>query len=105
VDNPRELDEFAVKLMHEAGKVRGLAAHEAALPGRIDFESPGALRLFANMGEVADSFAVAATALEDAAHAIAQRSDSIRNAQADWQRQRTRSRRCMRPVRGCRPRR
>jgi hypothetical protein len=87
--DPDELNAFAHVMRREAEKVLGLARREARIPGQLVFESHGAVRLYANIAEVASSFIAAYETLEDAAHAIRHRANQILAAQGDWDARRT----------------
>jgi hypothetical protein len=87
--DPAALKAYAQFLEKEAGKAGDTARHEATLIKQIDFVSGGAVRLFANMGEVSKSFGAAADMLNHAAQMISQRAGQMDHAQKDWLRQRS----------------
>lgn len=87
--DPAALKAYAQFLEKEANKAGEIARHEATLIKQIDFVSGGAVRLFANMGEVSKSFGAAADMLNHAAQMIAQRAGQLANAQDSWLRQRS----------------
>jgi hypothetical protein len=82
--DPGDLARYAQFILDEAEKVLHLARREASLPGPIDFQSDGALRLFSQMGEVADSYLMSYCMLEQAAHAIKRESVHLKHKQDDW---------------------
>jgi|SRR4051812_13607921 hypothetical protein len=87
--DPAALIEYGYWLKNEAVKAAGFGQHEDTIAGRIEFESRGATRLFANMSDVATSFVAAANTIDDAASRIIRFANQLADDQASWIRQRT----------------
>jgi hypothetical protein len=82
--DPGELRDYADFLLREAYKAGELKDRQARMPGRIFFVSDGALRLYANMSEVAGSYGKAHDVLHHAGMTIRQHAAHVQQSQDEW---------------------
>lgn len=82
--SPDHLRAYADFLLGEAAKAAEFKHREAAMPGRVVFISDGAMRLYANMGEVAQSYGTAHDLLHHAAMSIRSHASQVQGSQAHW---------------------